>query len=82
MLCMSGMIYLYVVFLCRPVNDVAFIHLWSAEPMLLSLVVSGRSLFLCVLSSPRLLGRVATVCVVPSNNEVCASRTTNLFMSF
>ena len=46
MLCMPGIIYLFVVFICRPVDDVAFIYLGSPEPMLLGLVVIGGSSFL------------------------------------
>ena len=45
MLCMSSFMYLFVVFLCRPVEDVAFVYLCSAEPMLLGLVVTGGSSF-------------------------------------
>ena len=33
MLCMSSTMYLFVVFLCRPLDDVAFVYLRSAEPM-------------------------------------------------
>ena len=39
MLCISSIIHLFVVFLCRPVDYVAFVYLRSAEPMPLGLVV-------------------------------------------
>ena len=81
MLCMSSIIYLFVVCLCRPVDDVAFVYLSSAEPMLLDLVVTGGSSFFGVLSPPRLLGRVATVYVVPSHNEGGAKGTTGILPS-
>ena len=45
MLCMSGVIYLFVVFLCRPVDDVAFVYLSSAEVRTLGLVVTGANSF-------------------------------------
>ena len=44
-LCMSSFIYLFVVFLCRLVDDVAFVYLGSAEPMLLGLWVTGGNSF-------------------------------------
>ena len=66
MLCMSSFVYPFVVFLCRPVDDVALVYLRSGGPMLLGLVVTGE---IDSFPSPRLLGRVATVYVVPSLNE-------------
>ena len=77
MLCMSSFIFLFVVFLCRPVDNVAFVHLSSAGPMLLRLVVTGGNSFF----SPRLLGRVATVYVVPSYNEGGAKGQTGVLPS-
>ena len=52
MLCKSSFIYLFVVFLCRPVDEVAFVYLLFAEPMPLGLVVTDGSSFICVLPPP------------------------------
>ena len=46
MLWMSSIIYFFVVFLFRLVDDVAFVYLSSAEPMLLGLMVTGGSSFI------------------------------------
>ena len=83
MLVMASIIYLFVVFLCRIVGEIAFCLFSIPHAYAFGFSGDRRNVILlssCTTSS-ELLGRLALFYVVPSHNEGSAKKATGILLS-